>query len=123
MGLDNGIEIKKIKDNIIFNLDNEICYWRKCWGLRDDIIEYLRTVYPDNKEEYAWNLSKEDIVEIINITDFWDNKQKWNKESRSIWKYKEYKNTLKASLNNLHYLLAKMEDYPDGIEVEFYDSF
>ena len=52
MGLDNGIEVKKRKD-IEFKKDiideyGEVCYWRKCWNIRKDIIEINKDTIVQN---------------------------------------------------------------------------
>lgn len=73
MGLDNGIILRDVnpKDltiNKLINLDNlgdtsvEICYWRKCWGIRNAIIEKLHL--NDGGES---KLDIEDIPVIIKI--------------------------------------------------------
>ena len=135
MGLDNGICIKKnaltqlinINDTFIDSNDNinaiDITYWRKCWGLRNDIMEYLTTKYHVNDDYYSFNLEVEDIKQIIEILISWYDKKKWNSESRSIWTWKEIKGNLLNSIRNLSYLLGKMEDYPNGFIVYFYDSY
>lgn len=56
MGLDNGIMVKRIDDKEIvlprfarawynetlLSKEVEICYWRKCHGIRDSIVTLLR---------------------------------------------------------------------------------
>ena len=138
MGLDNGICVKKnaitqlinINDTFIddnyYNHNNneiEIAYWRKCWGLRNDIMEYLTKKYKVNDNNYSFNLEAEDIKRIIEILISWYDKKKWNYESQSIWTWKEIKGNLLDSIRNLSYLLGKMEDYPNEFIVYFYDSY
>ena len=74
MGLDNGICVKKNALTQLINLNNtfidsndnsneiDITYWRKCWGLRNDIMEYLTTKYNVNDDYYSFNLEVEDIA-------------------------------------------------------------
>ena len=135
MGLDNGICVKKNALTQLINLNNtfidsndnsneiDITYWRKCWGLRNDIMEYLTTKHSVNDDYYSFNLEVEDIKQIIEILISWYDKKKWNSESRSIWTWKEIKGNLLNSIKNLSYLLGKMEDYPNGFIVYFYDSY
>ena len=135
MGLDNGICVKKNALTQLINLNNtfidsndnsneiDITYWRKCWGLRNDIMEYLTTKHSVNDDYYSFNLEVEDIKQIIEILISWYDKKKWNSESQSIWAWKEIKGNLLDSIRNLSYLLGKMEDYPNGFIVYFYDSY
>lgn len=140
MGLDNGITIKKTNKTERIGLDRfynleydgsdslEVCYWRKCWGLRNDIINYLSQVYGTSTEEYEWTLDRADIFNIIEIIKSWRNKKKWNAEGESIWTYKEMKEHLIKDIENLTYLYAKMESHyhdflEDEIKVVFYDSY
>ena len=135
MGLDNGICVKKNAVTQLININNtftdddcnsdeiDITYWRKCWGLRNDIMEYLTKKYNVNDDSYSFNLEVEDIKQIIEILVSWYDKKKWNSESRSIWTWKEIKENLLISIRNLYYLLEKMEDYPHEFTVYFYDSY
>ena len=139
MGLDNGICVKKsaitqlinINDTFIDNNYNynynsneiDITYWRKCWGLRNDIMEYLTEKYNINDDCCSFNLEAKDIKQLIEILITWYDKKKWNSESQSIWTWKEIKGNLLDSIRNLSYLLGKMEDYPNEFIVYFYDSY
>lgn len=134
MGLDNGIRVKKNTLTKLINIDDafiycyndnefEITYWRKCWGLRNDIIEYLTEKYNVSQDSYQFNLEAKDIKQIIEILISWYDKKKWNSESRSIWTWKEIKGNLFDSIKNLSYLLGKMEEHPNGFVVYFYDSY
>ena len=135
MGLDNGICVKKNALTQLINLNNtfidsndnnneiEIVYWRKCWGLRNDIMEYLTKKHNVNEDNYSFNLEAGDVKQIIEILISWYDKKKWNSESQSIWTWEEIKGNLLNSIGNLSYLLGKMEDYPHGFIVYFYDSY
>ena len=135
MGLDNGICVKKNALTQLININNtfidsnnnsneiDITYWRKCQGLRNDIMEYLTTKYNVNNDYYSFCLEAEDVKQIIEILISWYDKKKWNSESQSIWTWKEIKGNLLNSIRNLSYLLGKMEDYPNGFIVYFYDSY
>ena len=135
MGLDNGIRVKKNTLTKLINIDYtftndryksneiEITYWRKCWGLRNDIIKYLTEKYNVSQDSYLFNLEAEDIKQSIEILISWYDKKKWNSESQSIWTWKEIKGNLLDNIRNLSYLLGKMEDHPNGFVVYFYDSY
>ena len=135
MGLDNGICVKKSAITQLINLNDtfiddsynsdeiDITYWRKCWGLRNDIIDYLTKKYKVNDDGHSFILEAKDIKQIIEILISWYDKKKWNSESQSIWTWKEIKENLLDSIRNLSYLLGKMEDYPNRFIVYFYDSY
>lgn len=136
MGLDNGIIIPKTDKTKLFGLDDyfkteyessnnlEVLYWRKCWGIRNDVVNYLCDVYGTDRDCYSWILDDTDIKEIISIIKSWQNKKKWNMDGGSpIWTYKEVKDMLRDDIVDLTYLLAKMEDYKNAFKVEFYDSY
>ena len=53
----------------------DITYWRKCWGLRNDIIGYLTNKHNVNNDYYSFNLKVEDIKQIIEILISWYNKK------------------------------------------------
>lgn len=139
MGLENGIIIKK---NVMTNLaglndyfsdgidedgkntELEVCYWRKCWGIRNDFVDYLRTernVDIDDIENYI--LNTQDIIKLIEILEYYNKKKTWELEGRSIWSWKEFKPILRKNINDLYYLRAKMEDFPGAFAIYSYDSY
>ena len=130
MGLDNGITIckKNLNSSIILNesfilSDYEVCYWRKCWGIRNDIIDYLHNTYEIQEELYEYELTLADLQAIYDILLSWYNKKKWNESGRSIWDWKTIKEQLRYDCNRLAYLIAKKEVYWDDLPVYFYDSY
>ena len=130
MGLDNGITIckKNLNSSIILNesfipSDYEVCYWRKCWGIRNDIIGYLLETHKKQEDLYEYELTLEDLQAIYNILLSWYNKKKWKTYGRSIWDWKTIKEQLRYDCNRLAYLIAKKEVYGDDLPVYFYDSY
>lgn len=132
MGLDNGIIVRSNKADVKFSRCEwysveegtwEVCYWRKYWGLRNEVMQYLQKRYEWEDEPARIDLTLEDVKIILTIVKEWKNKKRWNAESRSIWSYKEAKGNLAYTIENLIYLIAKMEDFPNDIEVYFYDSY
>lgn len=129
MGLDNGIQIKRNELTKRIGLDErfkdeyctdlEVCYWRKCWGLRDEIIHKLG----GENDDCEYILTLKDVKNILSIVEYFFDKDRWNNEGQSIWTWKEMRDHLAGDMKNLSYLIAKMEDYPDGFEVTFYDSY
>ena len=130
MGLDNGIIIKKInKEQInkipdyinveIYN-DNkvEIAYWRKCWGIRNEILDILHM----NDYTYTKNIDIEDIPALIKMLYNFLSENYWEENSDSIWEYEGMKEQLVQQIINLKWLYSFMKENND-IEVEFYDSY
>ena len=132
MGLDNGIRIDKerTKANITFNpaivgdsFTNELLYWRKCWGLRDDIVNYLCDKYNVERDFYSQDLDVDDLIKIREIIHSWSHKKKWTRESRSIWSWKSIKRSLRKDAEILAYLIALKEKEGDNLVLFFYDSY
>ena len=128
MGLDNGIIIKNLpvedyiyfRDIDVYEEDNEveICYWRKCWNVRDAILKILKTEV-DNK----YIIKPEDIPAIIRKLEDFLIPSNWE-EGNSIWLYDEIVNDLINDIVNLSMLLLYMKLHPESeIEIYFYDSY
>ena len=129
MGLDNGIVVrngknknKRIKDiweGIDSGSDIEVAYWRKCWGIRDQIL----TVLNENLEgEGEYILSALDLKYIIKLLKEFTNRSYWNQYADSIWEFDEFKHNQKSIIRNLKKVYRWMKQDPD-LEVYFYDSY
>ena len=131
MGLDNGIFIKnKYKElydelgpDCWPELDHgdckyEICYWRKCWGIRNAIMKKFH--FEDG--EYEFKLDKEDIPVIIKILLHFCNNDVWEDEGNPIWSYDEIIETNINYIVALKQLIKYWDKHPD-LEVYFYDSY
>ena len=136
MGLDNSIEVKrtletnKISELTIFNKDYdkelkydfEICYWRKCWGLRNDILFLIGKRWVP-EEEYEFSLTKDDVDNIIELLgsyneDTWEGSiWEWTSDEDG-WSYSEH---IKQDIESLKLLRQLMDKYE--LEVYFYDSY
>ena len=134
MGLDNGIIIKrneysnKIKalKRFVDSYDKEekydfdVCYWRKCWNVRHDILNILDS---GEDEEYYFILSIKNVKQIIKILKSYNEKTweygGWN---GSIWLWSEHKKVNRKHIKNLKRLIRLMKKYPE-LEVYFYDSY
>lgn len=136
MGLDNGIEVRrtpeanKIAELKVFNKDYdkeleydfEICYWRKCWGLRNDILFLIGKRWVP-EEEYKFVITKSDVDNIIKLLasyneDTWeDSIWEWTSEEDG-WSYSEH---IKQDIESLKLLRQLMDKYE--LEVYFYDSY
>lgn len=136
MGLDNGISIRRtretnqIEELKVFNLDwdkelrydFEVTYWRKCWGLRNNILFLIGKRWAP-EEEYEFKLAKDDIDNIIKLLSSYDEETwddsiwEWTSEEEG-WSYSEY---IKQNIEDLKLLRQLMDKYE--LEVYFYDSY
>lgn len=138
MGLDNGIEIKNLTSDtladIIVNIpttwvwrnDNndircvETLYMRKWWGVRNQIVGYLSAKYRD---DWEWKLDTEDLEYIKNIFSSWNNKERWERESESVWSWEDYiPEQLEKHMATCDKLIELQKKYPN-IDICFYDSY
>ena len=131
MGLDNGInvirtiETSKIKVLQEFEeswddehkYDFHVCYWRKCWGLRNDILYLIGKQWDQLTDEYKFKLTINDIDNIIKLLKSY-NAKTWE---NSIWSWHEHKTHNKKHIKNLKKLKKLMKKH--SIEVYFYDSY
>ena len=128
MGLDNGFICKNIKRDEIPSYvrlpwdcrdeDIEIAYFRKCWGIRGEIIRLLHV----KDDEYKIPVEKEDIIPIVKILMKYLNREYYDENADSIWEYDEYKENIQHSIINLMWLRVYMETHPD-VTCYFYDSY
>lgn len=134
MGLDNSIDIvrndysNKINalERFTISCDKdkvypfEVCYWRKCWNVRRDILNII-----DQGDDYQYKFALDIpmIEEIIKVLKSY-NKKTWENGgwSGSIWDWSEHKRFNRRHIRNLKLLIKIMEKYPE-LEVYFYDSY
>ena len=131
MGLDNSIEIKRtpytdsISELRQFNLDWDnkheydfsVCYWRKCWNIRNGILDILGDRFSD---QWRFHLNTENIDKIIAFLKSL-NKHNWNDDGGSICTWEEYKNHIKDDIKKLKMLRKLMKKY--DLKVVFIDSY
>lgn len=134
MGLDNGIVIRHKEGKIIFipkkyynnkyyigdNPHYEIAYWRKCWGIRGEIIRLFvsETFY----DSYDIVLEREDIKKLIKSMKKYTERAYWDSHADSIWSFDEFIKQQKQIIKNLKWLYRYMKKDPD-VEAYFYDSY
>lgn len=147
MGLDNGIVLKAKEDISVpselmltkydvcgrFNSDDigepldiipkdelvEICYWRKCWGIRNEIV-YCLGKY-NLGAEYAYKIPFDTIDEVCDIINKFTKEYYYNMYARSIWDWDEMVDKLKLQITRLEWCKRLLKE--DKIELEFYDSY
>lgn len=132
MGLDNGIIIKKEKrqeldipsivkiSDSFTDGDIELCYWRKCWGIRDCILDILK-INSDGEGYFSIEESREVELIIKGLYKFL-NESYWIKNGDSIWEYEEIVPKLVQDIINLKWLQELMKN-DKNIQVYFYDSY
>jgi hypothetical protein len=131
MGLDNGIVLQGVKRENIkvpwfvsfpFATDFEhrldVCYWRKCWGIRERIRNLL---HMDNKV-YEAPVEEDDIPALIRLLENFLDKDYWDNNAESIWEYDEYKSHLLQQIKNLLWLREFLKLNP-CVKCYFYDSY
>ena len=129
MGLDNGIRIANKKRNDLrfwpfkypfdkdYDGEVEVCYWRKCWGLRRDILSIVGGI---QEHAYEYKLTIDDVKSIRKlIRRILRNANLWND---SIWEFEESERGLRDDAWNLWWLKLYMKLHPDE-KVFFYDSY
>lgn len=136
MGLDNGIKLK-VKNKKVFKpffvkFDDfdfiegiEVCYWRKCWAIRNDIINVLNRNHFNgvrNQNRYKWPVKSSDINDIIRVIKSWRNQKRWDAYAESIWEYEEIKDRLRQQITSLRWLKYYLKFHPN-VECYFYDSY
>lgn len=135
MGLDNGLlcvnapktkEFESFRDMYHQKNEIEICYWRKCWDFRNEIIrsglgiscsevhnnpkDWILLTIPQ-VEEFRNILAKYTDIEYVR-------EHNWG----SIWLDKELVDIMKTELKRLDKFLMLMKQQP-GLKVYFYDSY
>ena len=132
MGLDNGIRVKGIPEedkkkipyyneswgDFLKEGEIEPIYWRKCWGLRREVISVLHM----SKDEFKKEIDPEDIPALIRALMPFLSRDYWDRDADSIWEYDEYFQTIYKNLVFLEWLKYYYKEHPD-IEVYFYDSY
>ena len=136
MGLDNGI-VLKTKNSIIEkpswvkfignpaehddgSLEYDICYWRKCWNIREAIFNILED---DDRREWEFKLSLNQVVAIRDrLCKFLTEGEDWEELGDSIWSFEEMIPVLTEDILNLSWLIGYMKNDVHAI-VYFYDSY
>lgn len=134
MGLDNGLVLrtrKQIDSNLVpsyvqitaeptndtLTFEYEVCYWRKCWNIRDMIFNCLGDVDKDN---YHYEVSVSTLESIRDgIYKFLCNGDDWED---SIWTFDEMIDHLSLDIVNLSWVINYLKEDPHAY-VYFYDSY
>lgn len=130
MGLDNGIYIKGYKKKPFYIKDDlydqsnqiDLAYWRKYWGLRNDIINIIYENYYGNDSEVL--LSENQIKKIRNlIMEITFSKKRYLESCSGYWDYNIY-SVLRGirQMINLTWAARQVRKNPE-VKVFWYDSY
>jgi hypothetical protein len=131
MGLDNGFVCKNIKREDIPSyvhlpcdwdegqIEQEICYFRKHWGIRGEILAKIHCM--EDNDSYT-NVDSEDIIPIVKILMNYLDKEYYEDNDSGIWEYDEAKDNIERSIINLLWLKTYMDSHKD-VSCYFYDSY
>lgn len=130
MGLDNGIYIKGYEKKLFYVKDDlydqsnqiDLAYWRKHWGLRNDIINIIYENYYGNDSEVL--LSENQIKKIrILIMEITFSKKRYLESCGGYWNYNIY-SVLRGirQMINLTWAARQVRKNPK-VEVFWYDSY
>lgn len=127
MGLDNGIIVRHTDETALIQelqrfkspywTSYEICYWRKCWNIRSEILSVVESY---SEITYDCILSKDEVDKIIDVLQSF-NEENWRDNGGSIWEFEDMEDTLKEQVDNLRIVRQLMDKY--DLVVEFYDSY
>ena len=133
MGLDNGIYVKSNVREITRDMlpaalvypfdgnDTHICYWRKCWGLRNEILNTLGTRFKEENENTEID-TIEQVKDLLEVIWYFLDEDHWEDEGNSIWEYEHFFRTLRDDYMNLLLMIGFMKKNPD-VYLVFYDSY
>ena len=135
MGLDNGIIMKKVNQKLLKDIpkelkytvyhntdgtnDIELCYWRKCWNIRD-AFSNAADVWGecvDFEIDADMALVLAETLQPFLKEDYYN-----EYEPESIWTYEEALDNNMSAYANLLWLHQYLQKHPE-IKVEFYDSW
>lgn len=135
MGLDNGIRIKtenELPDFEVFpksfygnNIEYEVAYWRKCYGIRSNILAIYRANHHiETKNTFNFALDVNDLKDIQwFLHQCAISERYFNDQVNSIWDYEELKSKLEQQVKNLELVITQKLKLGDGLKVFFYDSY
>lgn len=136
MGLDNGIILKlanrKIPkdfpeseawwidkaEDVAKDGEMHVAYWRKCWGIRGDILSILHA----GQEGGEYPVEAEDLPAIRRALIKYLRPDYWEEKADSIWEFEEMIEPMLNILLNLKWLEGYLKSHPKD-SAFFYDSY
>ena len=137
MGLDNGIELKAKTSRGIeyltehhsfyfYDNDDDIGYWRKCWNIRQKVLEAFNDKGYDGDGGYINLTSVEDLVNMAETLKYFLHEENWGKDGSSIWDWYIVLPSIAEAIKKLRYLIEDIENEDisiDDLNIYFYDSY
>ena len=137
MGLDSGLLVKSDKRALTrdmlpagiiypfendYNNDIEIAYWRKCWNIRQAVMNHFNWRF-ESDDQWQFSIDKpEQILELIEIFASWLDEERWEEDGNSIWTYKEVRQSIINAIVNCAIIYTFMLNNPD-VYCLWYDSY
>ena len=136
MGLDNGIRLKAktsrgieyLTENhnfYFYDDDNEIGYWRKCWNIRDKVLDAFDDKGYDGNGGYINLTSVEDLINMAETLKYFLREENWDR-SDSIWDWYIVLPSIADAIKKLRNLIEDIEYEDisiDDLNIYFYDSY
>jgi len=97
----------------------ELAYWRKCWGIRDKILDALEY---DNEGNGTYRITYSELKTVIEVLKKFLDKEYWDENADSIWDYDEFYDNQKKNIKQLKWAYTYMRWHPEA-ELFFYDSY
>ena len=101
-----------------YDYDLDVAYWRKCWNVRDIILDLLH-VSLDNDSQTP--MSIDDVVAVIKALKQL-NAKNYTDRGSCIWAWSDFRDINQRNIAALNQLVRLMKKN-DNIEVYFYDSW
>lgn len=105
----------------------DICYWRKCWNIRNDLFAACETEENDSSY-YPMSVSnlitfRDELYSILCAgPNAWENPEGWSRGS--IWTFEEAMNFLPWDIVRISTLIDYLQNEGAGrAEAYFYDSY
>jgi hypothetical protein len=135
MGLDNGIILKAAEgktiakppvickdfwacDSLKSSNKIDIAYWRKCWGIRGEILEICSNAAEDGR----YYLTVEQLYQVREVIRRFLHRKYYEENEHGYWDWKDIKRHLIRQYFSISWAIRYMRRN-SGVECYFYDSY
>lgn len=140
MGLDNGIllrtkkplpadcpiDLEGIYEPDIYKgewFEYEICYWRKCRNVREDIYYILKDDGADVTPDDVNGIMSKDALKAVWCKLYSYCEKSWDYPTHTIWEWEVMEDIIENQLTNIEWVIEFLSDYDGEYEIGFYDSY
>lgn len=133
MGLDNGIVLERDGKEISMreiggsDIYEEVCYWRKYWQFRSEVLEYFESKYCEDGDGKEMVLDIEDLQWFRRqLCDWLKSPELFEAESNGYWTWEDVDAPaiLNGEIKNIDIVIKLLEDDKNGeYRVYWYDSY